>query len=143
MRRPSIRASAAALGCVALLAAAGCGSASSTAATAPTQQQPAQQQGARGGPFSQANLSALAKELGVSTTRLQNALTASRPSGGAGGGGGGRPPTGNPRARIAAGLAKQLNLSQSKVEQALAKVMPGGPPQQGQAPPSSPGTTQS
>jgi hypothetical protein len=127
------------VGCAALLAVAGCGSAASTQSTQSSASQTQQQSTPRQGPFSQANVSALAKELGVSTTRLQQALAAARsatpPAGG-------QRPSGDPRARIAAGLAKQLNLSQTKVQQALAKVMPT-PPQQGQAPPGSSGTTQS
>jgi hypothetical protein len=141
MRRRTIRTSAAALGSVALIALAGCGGASSTTTTqGAAAQQGAQQQGRPGGPFSQINLTALAKDLGVSTTRLQQALAAARPAGAPGGGppsgqqGTGRPPAGagGRGGQLAANLAKQLNLPVSKVQAALAKVLPG--PGQGAAP---------
>jgi hypothetical protein len=103
MTRRTIRASAAALGSAALLAVAGCGGGSSTTTQSSASAQGAQPQARAGGPFIQANLSALAKDLGVSTSRL-----------------------------LAANLAKQLNLSTTKVQQALAKVLPRGA--QGAAP---------
>jgi hypothetical protein len=90
--------------------------------------------------FSQANLSALAKDLGVSTTRLQQAVAAARPAGApngtppGAGPGPGRPPAGagGRGGQLAAGLAEQLNLPTDKVQQALDKVMPRRP--QGSAP---------
>ena len=76
----SVRAGAAVLGSAALLAVAGCGgggsAAPSTSATQGTQ--PAAR---AGGPMSEANVSALAKDLGVTTARLQEALAAARPAG--------------------------------------------------------------
>jgi hypothetical protein len=139
MTRRSIRTSAAALGSVALLALAGCGGGSTTPAQSPSAQG-AQQHARAGGPFSQANQSALAKELGVSTTRLQQALAAARPAGAPGGAPpGGRQGSGPPPAgaggrggQLAANLAKQLNLPTATVQQALAKILPRGP--QGTAP---------
>lgn len=157
MTRRTMRASAAALGCAALLALAGCGGgggggggSTTTAQSASAQGGAQQQQGQRpGGFFSQDNVSKLAKELGVSTSRLQQAIAAARPAGAGngppgGGQGAGRPPGGGGggggfRGQLAANLAKQLNMPTTKVEQALAKVLPGRP--QGaasQAPSSSP-----
>jgi hypothetical protein len=163
MRARTIRAGAAVLGGAALLAVAGCGGGSSPATQSTSGQStpstsgqatpasPAGQspQGRAGGMFSEANMSALAKDLGVSTTQLQQALAAARPAGapngtppgggqgsggppaGAGGGqGSGRPPAGaggRGGAQLAAGLAQQLNLSTDKVQQALDKVLPGRP----------------
>ena len=134
MRRRTIRMGAAALGSAAVLAVAGCGGGSSSTSTqSSSSAQGAQQQPRAGGPFSQANLSALAKDLGVSTSRLQQALAAARPAGAQGGappGGGqgsGQPPAGGGAGggQLAANLAKQLNLPASQVQQALAKVLPG------------------
>jgi hypothetical protein len=156
MTRRTIRASAAALGGAALLALAGCGGSStattqSTAAQGTAAQgtpaQGAQQQGrAGGGPFAQIDQSALAKDLGVSTTQLQQALAAARPAGPpngtppAGGQGSGPPAGGGGLAgQMAANLAKQLNLPTSKVQQALAKYLPARP--QGAAP-QAPSTSQ-
>ena len=142
MTRPRIRTSVAALGSAAILALAGCGGASTTSTTNGAAQG-APPQGRPGGPLGQANLGALAADLGVSTTRLQQALAAARPAGrpprGAAPGGrpqgSGPPPggAGRPRGQLAANLAKQLKLPTAKVQQALAKVLPGRPP--GAAPP--------
>jgi hypothetical protein len=140
MTRRTIRASAAALGSAALLAVAGCGGGSSTTTQSSASAQGAQPQARAGGPFIQANLSALAKDLGVSTSRLQQALAAARPAGApsgtppSGGQGSGQPPAGAGGAggQLAANLAKQLNLSTTEVQQALAKVLPRGA--QGAAP---------
>ncbi|WP_028060196.1 hypothetical protein [Candidatus Solirubrobacter pratensis] len=132
MTRRSIRSGAVALGCAALLAVAGCGGATTAATPTPTGQG-AQRQARAGGPFSQANMSALAKELGVSTTRLQQALAGARPAGAPNGTrpsgqqGSGTPPAGGPGGQMAANLAKALDLPTAKVQQALAKVMPGRP----------------
>jgi hypothetical protein len=141
MTRRTIRTSAAALGCAALLAVAGCGGSSTTTTQTTAAQgtsaqgssgQSAQQQPRAGGPFAQIDQSALAKDLGVSTAQLQQALAAARPAGppnGAppgGGQGSGQPPAGGggPGGQLAANLAKQLNLPTSKVQQALAKYLP-------------------
>jgi hypothetical protein len=153
MTRRTIRASAAALGSAGLLAIAGCGGGGSTTttqstATQGTSAQGAQQQARPGGPFAQIDQSALAKELGVSTARLQQAFAAARPAGALNGGppgggqGSGRPPAGagGPGGQLAANLAKQLNLPTAKVQQALAKFLPGRP--QGAAP-KAPGTSSS
>jgi hypothetical protein len=139
MRRRTIRLSAAALASAALLALAGCGGGSTTS-TPSASAQGAPQQARGGGLFGQANLSALAKELGVSTARLQQALAAARPAGGPDGAppggmqGSGPPPAGagGRGGQIAANLAKQLNLPPATVQQALAKVLPRRP--QGAAP---------
>ena len=140
MTRRTIRTSAATLASAALLALAGCGGASSTTTTQSASAQGAQQQAPTGGPFTSANLSALAKDLGVTTARLQQALAAARPAGApngappGGGQGSARPPAGagGPGGQMAANLAKQLNLSTAKVQQALAKILPARP--QGTAP---------
>jgi hypothetical protein len=141
-RRTTIRTSAAAVGSAALLALAGCGSGSTTSAQSPSAGG-AQQQARAGGPFTQASQSALAKELGVSTTRLQHALATARPAGAPGGappsGRQGPPPAGagGRVGQLAANLAKQLNLPTAKVQQALAKVLPRRPPGTAQQAPSS------
>jgi hypothetical protein len=149
MRRRTIRGSAAALGSAALFALAGCGGSSTTTSTPSTSAQGASVQGAQpqarpGGPFAQIDQSALAKDLGVSTARLQQALAAARPAGAPNGPGNGVPPSGGqgsggppaggrgPGGQMAANLAKQLNLPTAKVQAALAKVLPGRP--QGAAP---------
>jgi hypothetical protein len=93
--------------------------------------------------FSDANMSALAKDLGVSTARVQQALAAARPAGApngtppGGGQGSGRPPAGagGRGGQLAAGLAKQLNLPTDQVQQALDKVLPRPP---GSAPSATP-----
>jgi hypothetical protein len=78
-------------------------------------------------------MSALAKDLGVSTTRLQQALAAARPAGAPNGArpsgqqGSGAPPAGGRGGQMAATLAEQLNLPTAKVQAALAKVLPGRP----------------
>jgi hypothetical protein len=91
---------------------------------------------------------ALAKDLGVTTARLQQALAAARPAGAgngtppSGGQGSGRPPAGagGRGGQMAAGLAEQLNLPTDKVQQALDKVMPRRPQGAGaQAPSATPG----
>jgi hypothetical protein len=152
MRRRTIRMSAAALASAALLAVAGCGGGSASTSTTSASAQGTQQQGRPGGPFSQANVSALAKDLGVTTTQLQKALSAARPAGAPNGTppSGGQQGSGSPPAgargpgggQLAANLAKQLNLPVAKVQTALAKVLPGRGG--GAAPPaSSSGSTQS
>jgi hypothetical protein len=135
----TIRAGAAVLGGASLLAVAGCGGGSAPATpsasgqgTQSTSGQSAPPQRGAGGIFSQANLSALAKDLGVSTARLQQAIAAARPAGApngtppGAGQGSGRPPAGagGRGGQLAAGLAEQLGLSTDKVQQALDKVMP-------------------
>jgi hypothetical protein len=59
------------------------------------------------------DLTALAKQIGVTTAKLQSAMQASRPQAGAG-----RPDD------MAAKLAKELGLSESKVKDALDELMP-------------------
>jgi hypothetical protein len=156
MTRRTIRIRAAVLSGSALLAVTGCGGsggggtpAQSTSGGQSTPgAQSAQQPARAGGPFSQANLSALAKDLGVTSARLQQALAAARPAGAgngtppSGGQGSGRPPAGagGRGGQLAAGLAKQLNLPADQVQQALNKVMPGRPQgPAGQAPSATPG----
>jgi biotin operon repressor len=116
-------------------AVAGCGSnaatTSGTSSGTGTTQQPAGQNGQppQGGRI---DFTALAKELGVSTTKLQAAMQKVRPQGGQQGQNGGR-------SDMAANLAKELGLSESKVAAALQKLRPqGGPPAggNGQAAPS-------
>jgi hypothetical protein len=78
------------------------------------------------------DLSALADELGVSETRLQEAMQAARPSAGGGAG-----PTG-----MAEALADELNLSVTKVQDALEATRPqGSGPPNGTAPPQDGGQT--
>jgi hypothetical protein len=109
-------------------AVAGCGSDAATTNGTTAQQQSGQPpQGGRGMDFT-----ALAKELGVSTTKLQAAMQKNRPQPAQQGQTGGAPTD------MAANLAKELGLSESKVAAALKKLMPqGGPPAgaNGQAPP--------
>jgi len=85
-------------------------------------------QGARGG----MDLSALAEKLGVTTDKLQAAMTAARSSVGA-------PPQAGGRDAMAAALAKELGLSTDKVAAALEALRPqgapGGTPPDGAAPP--------
>jgi hypothetical protein len=146
MTRRSIRASAVVLGCGVLVAIAGCGGGSATT-TQSASAQGTQNPGRAGGPFTADRLSALAKELGVSTARLQQALAGARPAGApngappGGGQGSGRPRggAGGRAGQLAANLAKQLNLPTAKVQQALAKVFPGRP--QGGAPPAAGSTS--
>jgi hypothetical protein len=127
-RRVAVFASAAALtgGVV-----AGCGSDAET--TNGTQQQ---QDGRppRGGGM---DVSALAKELGVTTAKLQAAMQKAMPVRGEQPPSEGQPPSGGQPGDLAATLAKELGLSESKVQAALKDAMPqGGPPDGGQAPPS-------
>jgi len=97
-------------------AAAGCGgSAASTASTA-TQQQAGQPPG--GGP----DLSALASKLGVSETKLEQAMQAARPTQGS-----------SPQDMTAA-LAKALGVSEAKVQAAMQATRPSGTPPQVSAP---------
>ena len=74
------------------------------------------------------DLSALAKELGVSESTLQKAMEATRPSAGS-----------QPSSDPSAALAKELGLDADKVREAMQDLMPqGGPPSGGgAAPPSS------
>jgi hypothetical protein len=114
--------------------AAGCGSTSTTNATAAsgTAQQQGSSAGRPAGP-SAADLSTLASKLGVSTTKLQAAMQTARSTTG------GRP------ADMAATIAKELGLSTAKVQAALQAVRPAGgprtPPQAGAAASSSPTTS--
>jgi hypothetical protein len=111
-------------------AVAGCGSDAAT--TNDTSGNSTTQQNGQRAPGGGMDFTALAKALGVSTTKLQAAMQKNRPQAGqqrqAGGG-----PT-----AMAANLAQELGLSESKVAAALKKLMPqGGPPAgaNGQAPP--------
>jgi hypothetical protein len=84
-----------------------------------------------GGP-GRPDLSALAKDLGVSESKLQAAMQANRPAAG------GAPTD------MAAGLAKALGLSESKVQSALDANRPSGAPSGGGPPMgSAPATTTS
>lgn len=108
---------------------AGCGGSDNaqsrtTAAPASAQNQPTPQAGGgagvapgRTGPTG-AQLSTLAKQLGVSTDKLQTAMEKTRPTPG-------QPPTTDP----ATALAKELNLPVAKVRQVMSAFRPqGGPP---------------
>jgi hypothetical protein len=111
-------------------AVAGCGADAAT--TNGTSSSTTQQNGQppRGGGM---DFTALAKALGVSTSKLQAAMQKNRPQPGEQGQTGGAPTD------MAANLAQELGLSESKVAAALKKLMPqGGPPAgaNGQAPPS-------
>ena len=109
-RRVAVLAGSAAL---AAAGVAGCGSGSPATATAAQQSAATPRQG--GGPDS----SALAKQLGVTTAKLEAAMQKSRP------GQGDRPDD------LAASLAKELGLSTAKVKAALAAVRPSGAPPAG------------
>jgi hypothetical protein len=110
-------------------AVAACGSDAATtnsSGSSSTQQQSGQPpQGGR------MDVTALAKALGVSTSKLQAAMQKNRPQPGQQGQGGSRDD-------MAANLAKELGLSEAKVKAALEKLRPqGGPPAgNGQAAPS-------
>jgi hypothetical protein len=117
-------------GTVAALGLAGCGGQAATSSTpsGSSSNQPAGQQGGGQAP----DFSALAKELGVSEAKLQEAMEANRPS------------PGTQPSDLAASLASALGLSESKVSAALKDFMPaGGPPSGGQPPSSSSADTQS
>ena len=110
-------------------AIAGCGSEAATTNGSTTAQQQNGQPPQGGGRM---DFTALAKALGVSTTKLQAAMQKNRPQAGQQGQTGGAPTD------MAANLAKELGLSESKVAAALKQLMPqGGPPAgaNGQAPP--------
>jgi hypothetical protein len=110
-------------GSVAALGIAGCGGQAATNASST----PAAAGQARGHARGQApDLSALAKTLGVSETKLQKAMEATRPSAGS-----------QPSSDRSAALAKELGLSATKVREAMQDFMPHGgrPP----SPPSSSG----
>ena len=111
----------AALGAVAVLALAGCGSQAATGNSGSNQ--PAQS-----GQPPQMDLSKLASALGVTEAKLQAAMQKNRPQPG-------EQPSGS-GADMAANLAKELGLSESKVQAALKAFMPQGGPQNAQAPPS-------
>jgi hypothetical protein len=129
---PRARKIAVILGAAAIATGAGVGvvSQSGTAATNTT----AGAQHAAGGPAGRLDVAALATQLGVTQSKLQAALDASRPGGGQGGpppSGSQQPPTGGqPPAgggnRIASGLAHQLGMSTSKVQAALDAVRGAG-----------------
>ena len=122
-----IRKIAVIVGAGSVLAVAGCGSTTSSSSTAAPAGAAQQQQA--GAPAA-ADLSALAKKLGVSTARLQEAMQATRPSQGA---------SGSAATDPAAALAKELGLSAAKVRAAMQATRPSGTPQappSGSAPPS-------
>jgi hypothetical protein len=110
---------------------AGCGSDAATnsgSSSGSTQQQQSGQQPPGGG----MDVTALAKALGVSTSKLQAAMQKNRPQPGQQGQGGSRDD-------MAANLAKELGLSEAKVKAALDKLRPQGRPPgagNGQAAPS-------
>jgi hypothetical protein len=127
------RRSTAVVGTGLALLVAGCGS-----------DTPAATQAAGGAPrgpramFSGANLTKLAKALGVSEAKLQAALKSALPHRGQRPPNSGRPPQGTPApgqrppgggrgpGDIAAALAKQLKLPEAKVRKALQQVLPQG-----------------
>ncbi len=111
-------------GSAAALGLAGCGeqAATSSSSSGGAANQPAagQTQGQR------PDLSALAKELGVSETKLQKAMEATRPTDGS-----------QPSSDPSAALAKELGLDADKVREAMQDFMPqGGPPSGVGQPPS-------
>ena len=126
---PRSRTLAIVLGAAALAGAAGIGVAatgdSAASNASPSMSRPGGPGG--GGGF---DLAALADELGVSESRLQEALEAARPSGGGPGAG---------RSDLAETLAEELGLSVDEVEAALEATMPSGGP--GGGPPGSDGMT--
>ena len=101
-------------GSVAALGLAGCGGQAATSSSGGAANQPAagQAQGQR------PDLSELAKTLGVSETKLQKAMEATRPTDGS-----------QPSSDPSAALAKELGLDADKVREAMQDFMPqGGPP---------------
>ena len=119
------------VGAVVLAGAAGIGvtaGSDSSTATPSTMGRPGP-----GGPGGGFDLTALADELGVSESRLQDALEAARPSGGGGGPGAGA-------ADLAETLADELGLPVDDVEAALEAVMPSGGPGGGPPPGTDDGT---
>ena len=122
--------SIAALGAAAALVFAGCGAEAATTNTSNPQTQNGQPP--QGGPGGGMDFSALAEKLGVTTEKLQRAMAKNRPEPGTQG----QPPAGNPGQDMAANLAQELGLDESKVQAALDELMPqGGGPDNGQAPP--------
>lgn len=111
--RPRMRRSMAVLGAAGLLAvAAGCGGAATTSSSTGaggTSNAAATQPGPP-------DVNTLAQKLGVSTTKLQQAMQAIRPQAGAA------------PDEMAAALAKQLGISTTKVQAALESVRPSGTP---------------
>jgi hypothetical protein len=129
----------AAILCAAAVATgAGIGVASQSSSTAATSTTAGAQQGPggmRSGPGGM-DVAALAKQLGVTQSKLEAALAASRPSGAQGGqppsgSQGAQPPSGGQRPaggsdRMATALAQQLGLSTAKVKAALDAARPAG-----------------
>jgi hypothetical protein len=108
------------VGTAALAAGAGIGvAASGNSDAATTRSAPGMMRGGGGG----GDLSTLADELGVSETRLREAMESMRTSG--------RPQD------LAAALADELGVSEAKVRDALERALPG-PPRGGGAPPDAP-----
>jgi len=136
----------AALGAVALLALAGCGS---QAASNSNGSGASAQQGQR----PQMDYAALAKKLGVSEAKVKTAFEKVMPQRGQdaqppqnGAQPSGTPPsgTGGPGGDMAATLAKELGVTEAKVQSALQDLMPqGGPPNGGGAAPSGTATSSS
>jgi hypothetical protein len=122
---------AAIVGVAAVAAGAGIGVANQSSSSASGTTAAMTQPGGQPGGLRGLDVTALAKQLGVSTAKLQSALDAARPAGAPGGppaGGqppsGAQPPAGGPPAsgganRLASALAKQLGLSTTKVQAAL------------------------
>jgi hypothetical protein len=77
----------------------------------------------QGQPRQGPDLSALAEKLGVSESKLQNAMEATRPEPG-------QAPSGDP----SAALAQKLGVSEAKVRAAMQSLMPQGAPPSGQPP---------
>ena len=129
-----MRTTIAAIGAAAVLAGTGLGVASAQKeGSSSSGQAPAAQGMPGGGGPSAANVTALAKDLGVSTAKLKKAMQASRPSGTPGQRGAGAP------GDMAAKLAKQLGLSEAKVKKALEANKPSGAPPSGGQPPAAGG----
>ncbi|MDA0173428.1 hypothetical protein OJ998_30270 [Solirubrobacter taibaiensis] len=124
-----LKRSIAALGAATALVFAGCGAEAATTNSANGTAQQGGQPPQGGG----MDFSALATKLGVTTEKLQAAMAKNRPEPGTQG----QPPAGNPGQDMAANLAQELGLDESKVQAALDELMPqGGGPDNGQAPPS-------
>jgi hypothetical protein len=123
-RKIAVFASAAVLAGGAGIAVAANGDSAATTGSEPSMSRP-------GGPGGRFDLSALAEKLGVSESRLDEAMAAARPTDGQ------RPDA----STMAEALAEELGLSADKVQAALEATMPSGgpggtPPPDGATPPS-------
>jgi hypothetical protein len=132
---PKFRRVAVFVGTAALAAGAGIGvaatsgdSSAASGSSAPGMSQPLD----RGGPGGGGDLTALADELGVSETRLAEAMRSARPTG---------PGTAGGPDEMVEALAAELGLDADKVREALESTRGAGPPQDGGAPPTNGQTT--